>query len=153
MFDFSDSLPHSLKIPAKKLMGVHIVGDVELSHYIEGVVEMMMDATSKYAQPLTDDRLFEWHNCLFPTGRNGMEVINVGKYRIDPMEVVSGTLDREKVHYQTPAADAVSAEMKRLLVQMLFLAESSEERGAGSGGDPAAVAARRTALPYADFLP
>lgn len=96
-------------------MGVHIVGDVEPSHYIEGVVEMMMDATSKYAQPLTADRLFGWHNCLFPTGRSGMEVINVGKYRIDPMEVVSGTLDREKVHYQAPAADAVPAEMKQFL--------------------------------------
>lgn len=96
-------------------MGVHIVGDVEPSHYIEGVVEMMMDATSKYAQPLTDDRLFGWHNCLFPTGRSGMEFINVGKYRIDPMEVVFGTLDREKVHYQAPAADAVPAEMKQFL--------------------------------------
>lgn len=96
-------------------MGVHIVGDVEPSHYIEGVVEMMMDATSKYAQPLTDDRLFGWHNCLFPTGRSGMEVINVGEYRIDPMDVVSGTLDREKVHYQAPAADAVPAEMKQFL--------------------------------------
>ena len=68
-------------------MGVYIVGDVEPSHYIEGVVEMMMDATGKYDQPLTDDRLFGWHNCLFPTGRSGMEVINVGKYRIDPMEM------------------------------------------------------------------
>lgn len=96
-------------------MGVHIIGDVEPSHYIEGVVEMMMDATRKYDQPLTDDRLFGWHNCLFPTGRSGMEVINVGKYRIDPMEVVSGTLEREKVHYQAPAADAVPAEMKQFL--------------------------------------
>lgn len=96
-------------------MGVHIIGDVEPSHYIEGVVEMMMDATRKYDQPLTDDRLFGWHNCLFPTGRSGMEIINVGKYRIDSMEVVSGTLDREKVHYQAPAADAVPAEMKQFL--------------------------------------
>ena len=96
-------------------MGVHIIGDVEPSHYIEGVVEMMMDATRKYGQPLTDDRLFGWHNCLFPTGRSGMEIINVGKYRIDSMEVVSGTLDREKVHYQAPAADAVPAEMKQFL--------------------------------------
>ena len=96
-------------------MGVHIVGDVEPSHYIEGVVEMMMDATRKYDQPLTDDRLFGWHNCLFPTGRSGMEVINVGKYRTDPMEVVSGTLDREKVHYRAPAADAVASEMAQFL--------------------------------------
>lgn len=96
-------------------MGVHIVGDVEPSHYIEGVVEMMMNATRKYDQPLTDDRLFGWHNCLFPTGRSGMAVINVGKYRIDPMEVVSGTLDREKVHYQAPSADVVPFEMKKFL--------------------------------------
>lgn len=96
-------------------MGVHIVGDVEPSHYIEGVVEMMMDATLKYDQPLTDDRLFGWHNCLFPTGRSGMAVINVGKYRMDPMEVVSGTLDREKVHYQAPSADVVPFEMKKFL--------------------------------------
>ena len=96
-------------------MGVHIVGDVEPSHYVEGVVEMMMDATGKYNQPLTDDRLFGWHNCLFPTGRSGMEVINVGKYRIDPMEVVSGTLGREKVHYRAPEADAVPSEMKQFL--------------------------------------
>ena len=96
-------------------MGVHIVGDVEPSHYIEGVVEMMMDATGKYNQPLTDERLFGWHNCLFPTGRSGMEVINVGKYRIDPMEVVSGTLGREKVHYRAPEADAVPSEMKQFL--------------------------------------
>ena len=96
-------------------MGVHIVGDVEPSHYVEGVVEMMMDATGKYDQPLTDERLFGWHNCLFPTGRSGMEVINVGKYRIDPMEVVSGTLDREKVHYRAPEADAVPSEMKQFL--------------------------------------
>ena len=96
-------------------MGVHIVGDVEPSHYVEGVVEMMMDATGKYNQPLTDERLFGWHNCLFPTGRSGMEVINVGKYRIDPMEVVSGTLGREKVHYRAPEADAVPSEMKQFL--------------------------------------
>ena len=96
-------------------MGVHIVGDVEPSHYVEGVVEMMMDATGKYDQPLTDERLFGWHNCLFPTGRSGMEVINVGKYRIDPMEVVSGTLGREKVHYRAPEADAVPSEMKQFL--------------------------------------
>ena len=104
-------------------MGVHIVGDVEPSHYIEGVVEMMMDATRKYDQPLTDDRLFGWHNCLFPTGRSGMAVINVGKYRMDPMEVVSGTLDREKVHYQAHSADVVPFDMKKFLY--LFNADST----------------------------
>jgi len=96
-------------------MGVHITADVEPSHYIEGVVEMMIDATRNYDSPLTDDRLFGWHNCLFPTGRSGMDMINVGKYRIDPMKVVSGTLEREKVHYRAPEADAVPSEMKLFL--------------------------------------
>ena len=96
-------------------MGVRITGDTEPSHYIEGVVEMMMDATTHFANPLTDDRLFGWHNCLFPTGRSGMEVIDVGKYRSCPMKVVSGTLDREKIHYMAPDADSVPAQMKKFL--------------------------------------
>ncbi len=118
-------------------MGVHIVGDVEPSHYIEGVVEMMMDATRKYDQPLTDDRLFGWHNCLFPTGRSGMAVINVGKYRMDPMEVVSGTLDREKVHYQAPSADVVPFEMKKFLDW--FNADSTPKNYIKSAVEPQAV--------------
>lgn len=96
-------------------MGVRITGDTEPSHYIEGVVEMMMDATTHFANPLTDDKLFGWHNCLFPTGRSGMEVIDVGKYRSCPMKVVSGTLDREKIHYMAPDADSVPAQMKKFL--------------------------------------
>jgi Fic family protein len=97
-------------------MGVHITNETEPSHYIEGVVEMMLDAVNNFASPLTHDRLFGWHNCLFPTGRSGMEPINVGKYRVDPMDVVSGTWGREKVHYHAPAAGDVPAEMQRFLV-------------------------------------
>ncbi len=96
-------------------MGVHITGDVEPSHYIEGVVEMMLDVTKNYASPLTDDRLFGWHNCLFPTGRSGMDEIDVGKYRVSPMKVVSGTMERERVHYRAPEADAVPHEMQTFL--------------------------------------
>lgn len=96
-------------------MGVHITGEVEPSRYVEGVVEMMLDATVKFADPLTADRLFGWHNCLFPTGRSGMEVIDVGKYRSCPMKVVSGTMGREKIHYAAPEADLVPAEMGRFL--------------------------------------
>lgn len=73
------------------------------------------DATKNYDSPLSDDRLFGWHNCLFPTGRSGMEIINVGRYRIDPMKVISGTIEREKVHYRAPEADAVPSEMQKLL--------------------------------------
>ena len=87
----------------------------EPSHYIEGVVEMMLDDVNNYSSPLTDERLFGWHNCLFPTGRSGMEPINVGQYRVDPMDVVSGTWGREKVHYHAPAAEDVPVEMQRFL--------------------------------------
>ena len=96
-------------------MGVQIINETEPSHYVEGVVEMMLDAVGNYAKPLTDDRLFGWHSCLFPTGRSGMEIINVGMYRVDPMNVESGSLGHEKIHYHAPEADVVPYEMKRFL--------------------------------------
>ena len=96
-------------------MGVRITNEVEPSHYVEGVVEMMLDAVTGYDKPLTDERLFGWHNCLFPTGRSGMEVINVGRYRMDAMNVKSGALGRKKIHYHAPEADQVAAEMSRFL--------------------------------------
>lgn len=96
-------------------MGVQITGEVESSRYVDGIVEMMLDATSRSAEPLTDERLFGWHNCLFPTGRSGMETIEVGKYRSCPMQVVSGVMGREKVHYVAPDAESVPAEMDKFL--------------------------------------
>ena len=96
-------------------MGVHITNETEPSHYVEGVVEMMLDAVNNYSKPLTDERLFAWHNCLFPTRRSGMEQINVAMYRLDPMAVVSGTFGREKVHYQAPSAESVPAEMQKFI--------------------------------------
>lgn len=96
-------------------MGVQITGETEPSHYIEGVVEMMLDATSGFKKPLTEDRLFGWHNCLFPTGRSGISVIDVAKYRSAGMKVVSGMFGREKVHYEAPEADQVPGEMKAFL--------------------------------------
>lgn len=96
-------------------MGVRITNESEPTHYVEGVVEMMMDAVNNYAEPLTDERLFGWHNCLFPTGRSGMEIINVGKYRIDDMNVESGVLGRTKIHYRAPKPNVVPAEMGRFL--------------------------------------
>lgn len=96
-------------------MGVQITNETEPSHYIEGVVEMMLDATSGFKKPMTEDRLFGWHNCLFPTGRSGMSVIDVAKYRSAGMKVVSGMFGREKVHYEAPEADQVPGEMKAFL--------------------------------------
>src|ERR1700693_4863498 len=74
---------------------------------VEGIVEMMLDATRHYDQPLTSERLFGWHASLFPTGRSGMRRIKVGAWRDDstgPMEVVSGPIGKEKVHFQAPEA-------------------------------------------------
>jgi Fic family protein len=85
---------------------------------VEGVVEMMLDATQKYDQPLTDERLFGWHAALFPTGRSGMSRITVGAWRDDssgPMQVVSGPIGRERVHFEAPAAKRLNPEMKAFL--------------------------------------
>src|SRR5438552_11127349 len=74
---------------------------------VEGIVEMMLDATRHYDQPLTDERLFAWHASLFPTGRSGMSKIRAGTWRDDstgPMKVVSGPIGKEKVHFQAPLA-------------------------------------------------
>ena len=88
-------------------LGMDIAGMVPTDRNVEGVVEMMLDATQNYAEALTDERLFAWHAALFPTGRSGMSKINVGGWRDDargPMQVVSGPGGRERVHYQAPPA-------------------------------------------------
>lgn len=96
-------------------MGIKITGEVPYGHYVEGIVEMMLDAVQGYDKPLTNDRLFGWHCCLFPEGRSGYEKINVGKYRVDEMSVISGALDREKVHYRAPSPDRIQKEMDAFL--------------------------------------
>jgi Fic family protein len=85
---------------------------------VEGVVEMMLDATQRYQEPLTRERLFDWHAALFPTGRSGMTRIVVGAWRTEasgPMQVVSGPIGRERVHYEAPAFDRLDAEMDAFL--------------------------------------
>ena len=85
---------------------------------VEGVVEMMLDATQKFDVKLTEERLFGWHAALFPTGRSGMSKIIVGDWRdgkSGPMQVVSGAYGREKVHYEAPAAELLGKEMKAFL--------------------------------------
>ena len=82
---------------------------------VEGVVEMMLDATQKFKEPLTDERLYGWHASLFPTRRSGMSKIIVGAWRNGPMQVISGAFGREKIHYEAPAASRLDAEMKSFL--------------------------------------
>ena len=95
-------------------LGIEIAGEVSSNRNVEGVVEMMLDATQRYDLPLTDERLFGWHASLFPTGRSGMYKIQVGGWRDDargPMQVVSGAIGRERVHYEAPEAARLPVEM------------------------------------------
>lgn len=95
-------------------LGMDIGALAPLDRDVEGVVEMMLDATQSYQAPLTDERLFAWHAALFPTGRSGMTKIIVGAWRDEasgPMQVVSGSIGREKVHYEAPTAALLDGEM------------------------------------------
>jgi Fic family protein len=99
-------------------LGLDVGGLTPADRDVEGVVEMMLDATQGYDRPLTARRLFDWHAALFPTGRNAMSKIRVGDWRDDakgPMQVVSGPIGKERVHYEAPAADRVRDEMKKFL--------------------------------------
>lgn len=99
-------------------LGMDIGGLVEADRHVEGVVEMMLDATQNCFQPLTAERLFGWHASLFPTGRSGMTRITVGAWRTGedgPMQVVSGPIGRERVHYEAPEAERLDAEMAKFL--------------------------------------
>ncbi len=99
-------------------LGMEIGGLVPSDRNVEGVVEMMLDATQHFDAPLTAARLFDWHASLFPTGRSGMQRITVGAWRgpeAGPMEVVSGPIGHEKVHYQAPDSDVLPAEMAAFL--------------------------------------
>ena len=95
-------------------LGMNLPGLIKSDRNVDGVVEMMLDATQKFNKPLTKDRLFGWHSALFPVGRSGMYKIVVGKWRDDstgPMQVVSGPMGRERVHYQAPDSKVVNKEM------------------------------------------
>jgi len=99
-------------------LGMDIGGAGEVDRNVEGVVEMMLDATQRYGEPLTSARLFGWHASLFPTGHSGISRITVGAWRparVDPMQVVSGPAGRQKVHFEAPVGARLDAEMGRFL--------------------------------------
>ena len=100
-------------------LGLEIAGLVPSDRHVDGVVEMMLDATQNYKELLTKERLFGWHAALFPTGRSGIHKIVVGAWRTntinEPMQVVSGAIGREKVHFQAPGADVLADEMTAFL--------------------------------------
>lgn len=99
-------------------LGIEMAGLVHSDRHVDGVVEMMLDATQNFDKKLTQDRLFGWHACLFPTGRSGMHKIIVGDWRDDSrgsMVVVSGSVGRERIHFQAPQAKRLKGEMKIFL--------------------------------------
>lgn len=111
--------PGQVRSSIAQRLGIDVGGLVPVDRYVDGVVDMMLDATQHYADTLTDERLFSWHSALFPTGRSGMHKIVVGGWRdntqADPMQVVSGPAGREQVHFQAPDADVLKDEMNAFL--------------------------------------
>lgn len=96
-------------------LGINAAGLVPSSRHIEGIVEMMLDATQRHTLPLTEKRLFGWHAALFPTGYSGPYKIEVGQYRTGEMQIVSGAMGKEKVHYKAVKPGLVKTEMDRFL--------------------------------------
>ena len=99
-------------------LGLEIGGLEHRDRNVEGVVDMMLDATQRYEQPLTEERLFDWQAALFPTGRSGLRRIIVGGWRQDaagPMQVVSGPLGRERTHFEAPPSATLDSEMRSFL--------------------------------------
>ena len=99
-------------------LGIEIAGAIDSERHIDGIVEMMLDATQRYDLPLSKERLFGWHSALFPTGWSNMYKITVADWRKDstgPMQVVSGPMGKEKVHYEAPSSDRIEEEMVNLI--------------------------------------
>jgi len=99
-------------------LGLDIGGLERVDWQVEGIVEMTLEATHRYQEPLTIERLFDWHAALFPTGRSGMTRISVGAWRKDrlgPMQVVSGPVGRERVHFEAPESSRLDGEVQRFL--------------------------------------
>lgn len=96
-------------------LGMDFAGLPVPDRHVDGVVEMMLDATQRFQVPLDDERIFGWHAALFPTGRSGMGKITVGEYRSGEMQIVSGPIGRETVHFEAPLPDRVPGEMTRFL--------------------------------------
>ncbi len=110
--------PEEVRSSIARRLGIDIAGMIPASRDVEGIVEMMLDSTQKFSQPLTRERLFDWHAALFPTGRSGMQKITVADWRTietGPMQVVSGPVGKEKVHFEAPAAERLEKEMQTFL--------------------------------------
>ena len=109
---------NSVRSSLARRLGVPQAAVAPSDRRTEGVVEMMLDATQNYTAPLTQERLFGWQAALFPTGYSGLRLLRTGSWRDDaegPMQVVSGPIGRQRVHYEAPPAPRLNGEMRRFL--------------------------------------
>ena len=118
--------PESVRSSLARRMGLEAGGTRAVDRNVEGIVEMMLDATQKYAQPLKEERLFGWHAALFPTGRSGMRKVKTGTWRTGGMEVVSGPEGKEKIHFEGPGPEAVEPDMRAFVAWYEDNATSTE---------------------------
>ena len=110
--------PDEVRSSIARRLGLDVAGVSKSARNVEGIVEMLLDATGKFDEPLTARRLFAWHAALFPTGRSGMASIAVGMWRPEEagdMKVVSGPIGREQVHFEAPVAERLGTEMRAFL--------------------------------------
>lgn len=107
--------PEQVRSSIARRLGIEIAGAVPADRHVEGIVEMLLDATQRYDEPLTDERLFGWHAALFPTGHSGIHKIKTATWRDDAMQVTSGPMGKEMVHFEAPSADKVPTEMVAFL--------------------------------------
>ncbi len=121
-----------------------------MDRHVDGLVEVLNDASTAFDQPLDEDRLCRWHSALFPGGTSGIQRIVVGRYRDheDPMQIISGTLGREVVHYEAPASKNVAREMQRFLA---WFAASAPGRPSAKSGDQPMDAMARAAVAHLWF--
>ena len=111
--------PEEVRSSLARKLGLEQGGLSPVSRLVEGMVDMLLDATEQCTLPLTKKRLWAWQGALFPTGRSGLHTIAVGRWRTpesDPMQVVSGPIGRTRVHFEAPAAERLEEEMARFLV-------------------------------------
>jgi Fic family protein len=110
--------PEQVRSSVARHLGITIAHSVPSGRDVDGVVEMLLDATQKFEEPLTKERLFMWHALLFPATGKKRHIKNIGGWRSDtagPMQVISGAIGKEKIHFQAPPAKQVEKEMKRFL--------------------------------------
>ena len=107
--------PEQVRSSIANKLGIENSEFVSVPRDVEGIVNVLLDATQNYANPLTEERLFGWHNSLFSKGFSGLYKIDVAQYRSAGMKVVSGLFGKEKIHFVAPEPERIKQEMCNFL--------------------------------------